>query len=230
MIRRPPRSTLTYTLFPYTTLFRSAEELAPAELALEDRRDVAGDLVGCAVGEDRRAGHGQAVPPGRTQRAVVDEALADEGLRPAAQAPATLLGREVGCRPTGGGDGLPPGLHREVGVPVLSQPGVDLVAQVGVGSPCLAHRGDPSSSTTLSCMMRWTAASSNPPSSLAKSSGWAVPSPWGQSGPKRLRPVPLRAASAERSSSRSGGAHPSRRRVARGSWANPQGAPRRCLA
>src|SRR3546814_20632006 len=24
MIRRPPRSTLTYTLFPYTTLFRSA--------------------------------------------------------------------------------------------------------------------------------------------------------------------------------------------------------------
>src|SRR3546814_8123499 len=25
MIRRPPRSTLTYTLFPYTTLFRSPE-------------------------------------------------------------------------------------------------------------------------------------------------------------------------------------------------------------
>src|SRR3546814_18634176 len=25
MIRRPPRSTRTYTLFPYTTLFRSAE-------------------------------------------------------------------------------------------------------------------------------------------------------------------------------------------------------------
>src|SRR3546814_11161995 len=29
MIRRPPRSTLTYTLFPYTTLFRSqVEEIA----------------------------------------------------------------------------------------------------------------------------------------------------------------------------------------------------------
>src|SRR3546814_14450976 len=27
MIRRPPRSTRTDTLFPYTTLFRSAEEL-----------------------------------------------------------------------------------------------------------------------------------------------------------------------------------------------------------
>src|SRR3546814_16782365 len=25
MIRRPPRSTLTYTLFPYTTLFRSVD-------------------------------------------------------------------------------------------------------------------------------------------------------------------------------------------------------------
>src|SRR3546814_612855 len=28
MIRRPPRSTRTDTLFPYTTLFRSAEEMA----------------------------------------------------------------------------------------------------------------------------------------------------------------------------------------------------------
>src|SRR3546814_16152938 len=27
MIRRPPRSTLTYTLFPYTTLFRSWSQL-----------------------------------------------------------------------------------------------------------------------------------------------------------------------------------------------------------
>src|SRR3546814_3513323 len=27
MIRRPPRSTRTYTLFPYTTLFRSADDV-----------------------------------------------------------------------------------------------------------------------------------------------------------------------------------------------------------
>src|SRR3546814_5640132 len=27
MLRRPPRSTRTYTLFPYTTLFRSSEDL-----------------------------------------------------------------------------------------------------------------------------------------------------------------------------------------------------------
>src|SRR3546814_7803804 len=30
MIRRPPRSTRTDTLFPYTTLFRSGRKLAPA--------------------------------------------------------------------------------------------------------------------------------------------------------------------------------------------------------
>src|SRR3546814_5857197 len=32
MIRRPPRSTLTYTLFPYTTLFRSSRHLLDALL------------------------------------------------------------------------------------------------------------------------------------------------------------------------------------------------------
>src|SRR3546814_8065035 len=35
MIRRPPRSTRTYTLFPYTTLFRS--DLAVLELLVGDR-------------------------------------------------------------------------------------------------------------------------------------------------------------------------------------------------
>src|SRR3546814_8056067 len=30
MIRRPPRSTRTDTLFPYTTLFRSGQQIAPA--------------------------------------------------------------------------------------------------------------------------------------------------------------------------------------------------------
>src|SRR3546814_18439334 len=33
MIRRPPRSTRTYTLFPYTTLFRSGEVLDEEALA-----------------------------------------------------------------------------------------------------------------------------------------------------------------------------------------------------
>src|SRR3546814_2558568 len=31
MIRRPPRSTRTYTLFPYTTLFRSGERQHPLD-------------------------------------------------------------------------------------------------------------------------------------------------------------------------------------------------------
>src|SRR3546814_10298284 len=43
MIRRPPRSTRTDTLFPYTTLFRS------------DRRVRGGDeVVGCRQGHDQR--------------------------------------------------------------------------------------------------------------------------------------------------------------------------------
>src|SRR3546814_5772638 len=43
MIRRPPRSTRTDTLFPYTTLFRSERQavVAPHPLALR-REDVAG--------------------------------------------------------------------------------------------------------------------------------------------------------------------------------------------
>src|SRR3546814_15247012 len=39
MLRRPPRSTLTYTLFPYTTLFRSEVDLHALF------KDVAGDFV-----------------------------------------------------------------------------------------------------------------------------------------------------------------------------------------
>src|SRR3546814_9505760 len=35
MIRRPPRSTLTDTLFPYTTLFRSARRLRTLERFLD---------------------------------------------------------------------------------------------------------------------------------------------------------------------------------------------------
>src|SRR3546814_12694437 len=43
MIRRPPRSTRTYTLFPYTTLFRSqmAEALSPKLLRAGIERAIA---------------------------------------------------------------------------------------------------------------------------------------------------------------------------------------------
>src|SRR3546814_3479179 len=53
MLRRPPRSTRTYTLFPYTTLFRSAQ------LVLQRRQVVAVDRVGDLVGLlDRVRGDG----------------------------------------------------------------------------------------------------------------------------------------------------------------------------
>src|SRR3546814_965460 len=40
MIRRPPRSTRNDTLFPYTTLFRSAIGLPDAEVLLADGRAI----------------------------------------------------------------------------------------------------------------------------------------------------------------------------------------------
>src|SRR3546814_14948980 len=49
MIRRPPRSTRTDTLLPYTTLFRSGDLLARTELAV----DVAERVL---LGEDRVLG------------------------------------------------------------------------------------------------------------------------------------------------------------------------------
>src|SRR3546814_15301314 len=63
MIRPPPGSTLTYTLFPYTTLFRSAAEAGLRRLALDEPverlnsglRALAGAISG------RRSGHTPAV-------------------------------------------------------------------------------------------------------------------------------------------------------------------------
>src|SRR3546814_10344125 len=58
MIRRPPRSTRTDTLFPYTTLFRSADVLI-VDLRIDCRGDVhlgrddAGLLQHDAGGQDR---------------------------------------------------------------------------------------------------------------------------------------------------------------------------------
>src|SRR3546814_15279256 len=49
MIRRPPRSTRTDTLFPYTTLFRSATIPAATGLAVRHHRDVA-EFPGVAPG------------------------------------------------------------------------------------------------------------------------------------------------------------------------------------
>src|SRR3546814_14905255 len=60
MIRRPPRSTRTDTLFPYTTLFRS--ELQPVGIGEEDR--IIGRAIARIIGrrvEDRRADAAQQI-------------------------------------------------------------------------------------------------------------------------------------------------------------------------
>src|SRR3546814_16671571 len=44
MIRRPPRSTRTYTLFPYTTLFRSYPDYEGIAQKLEERERLVADL------------------------------------------------------------------------------------------------------------------------------------------------------------------------------------------
>src|SRR3546814_9547290 len=55
MIRRPPRSTRTDTLFPYTTLFRSADAGADGVAALLPDVDVALDARAQALGQRQRA-------------------------------------------------------------------------------------------------------------------------------------------------------------------------------
>src|SRR3546814_16382413 len=74
MIRRPPRSTRTDTLFPYTTLFRSAgrNTRQVAEIALQLRADI--------VAEQRHADGAEIVPhlaidagEGRVGGGVADE-------------------------------------------------------------------------------------------------------------------------------------------------------------
>src|SRR3546814_1115673 len=57
MIRRPPRSTRTDTLFPYTTLFRSLQRIA-------ERDHVAGRPLREAVLEDHPRGRAVAVDRG----------------------------------------------------------------------------------------------------------------------------------------------------------------------
>src|SRR3546814_5800467 len=80
MIGRPPRSTRTYTLFPYTTLFRSRARPAP----VGDRFavDVVQRQVGLVVGAD--AGVEQArdvrMPQAREYLPLAGEAQAQVGI------------------------------------------------------------------------------------------------------------------------------------------------------
>src|SRR3546814_14132061 len=102
MIRRPPRSTRTDTLFPYTTLFRSGRVQSVAEATDDEAADVAGvaesdlslgrvdvdvDLLAGKIdeqGDDRMPVAGEQVLIGGAdsaeQQAVLHRAAVDEPL------------------------------------------------------------------------------------------------------------------------------------------------------
>src|SRR3546814_6622816 len=66
MLRQPPRSTRTDTLFPYTTLFRSADHIAHDDThALPGRGDVESQRPGHGFGLQRPKGAGQPQLPVR---------------------------------------------------------------------------------------------------------------------------------------------------------------------
>src|SRR3546814_1107551 len=85
MIRRPPRSTRTYTLFPYTTLFRSGEDDGvPGRLVLGGDQHGAGrDVLASAylVAQAAQQGEGgqDGMRPHATQ--VIDTAARAEQQR-----------------------------------------------------------------------------------------------------------------------------------------------------
>src|SRR3546814_6541906 len=81
MLRRPPRSTRTDTLFPYTTLFRSNTQL---ESSVEGEGEVEGGTVGGVEpqGGDLEAGvverQDQRADVGRGVKLVLDDARSEE--------------------------------------------------------------------------------------------------------------------------------------------------------
>src|SRR3546814_11672359 len=99
MIRRPPRSTRTDTLFPYTTLFRSLE--AAAERGPRCRLGVGVDRVHFLPGRALMLRQHRALHPG------VGENLGEAGDRLIAPGGLDLLLRTIGCWIGGGVTGQP---------------------------------------------------------------------------------------------------------------------------
>src|SRR3546814_3012152 len=71
MRRRPPRSTRTDTLFPYTTLFRSL--VVPARVAVDRFREH-GRQAAAAARPDREPGHGDVGVPQQPSRPALSPA------------------------------------------------------------------------------------------------------------------------------------------------------------
>src|SRR3546814_12309068 len=110
MIRRPPRSTLTDTLFPYTTLFRSVHVL-PQDVTIDDIRAIEPVAVFYSNGPGDPAASDDHV---ELLRAVLDDRLPFFGICFGNQ----LLGRALGF----GTYKLPFG-HRGINQPVLDKIG-----------------------------------------------------------------------------------------------------------
>src|SRR3546814_1560927 len=100
MIRRPPRSTRTDTLFPYTTLFRSIDDVVAGESGRRTERTVGVDdgvVVGqgvavVAAGERLARRHVVAVAEGDV--VVAGEGEGDAGI--ALGRRGRVVGREIG--------------------------------------------------------------------------------------------------------------------------------------
>src|SRR3546814_11251281 len=103
MIRRPPRSTRTDTLFPYTTLFRSVGGRHGAGAGVEAQGDAVADrLAGQPADEAPVADHQQAVPvpPGDAGIAEAAAPLGQEFLAlPRPRPPALRQVAEGAVRP-----------------------------------------------------------------------------------------------------------------------------------
>src|SRR3546814_16740572 len=92
MIRRPPRSTRTDTLFPYTTLFRSLCRPAPHTFLIGPR--VRHLVVGLGSGDGRTAMTVAAILAGKGHEVVT--VTADHSV---AEALAVLADRRIGAVP-----------------------------------------------------------------------------------------------------------------------------------
>src|SRR3546814_7418359 len=114
MIRRPPRSTRTDTLFPYTTLFRSPLTRFPVETKKilvstgEDQRPVAPAEIAAAVDRKaRRAGQGRHRYGLRRPDFKDRHPAARQQARPAGTEPAIGFATDGAGAQTRGGRGPP---------------------------------------------------------------------------------------------------------------------------
>src|SRR3546814_13824903 len=125
MVRRPPRSTRTDTLFPYTTLFRSTDKLITtrpgfeadrkrARAILDDERQIAmpGEVMGETITNFWRAA---ANPRGIWRQSQLDVYLAGKHVWTTLIADDALGKSEKESRVWQGADRLPPVYSRRLG-------------------------------------------------------------------------------------------------------------------